>query len=763
MPVTRERRPIGDFERDAKKYHLLLLALQGATSEIRTLEREGGLGIDQVLERMLPDLAKALNAAQAFVAVLHEEQGNSKWFDLTAAYPKKELRGCHLPCSGVLQQIVSDEHPRVIDSFEQPSAPIPGLELLGATSAVVVVLRTAGRVRVVGICNKADPDLGLFLAADRMALDYLVELVAIGARVGERRSQELKQIQKTSAAISSELDLNELLLAIVNGAADIFGAPAVSLMLWDEAKENLVIEASHGLSDEYFKQQCVPKDKVLSAIPLAGEPRPIVTPDLRATPFGRRDLIECELLCSVLTAPLLASHKMIGILNVYSKGKPRQFSPDEVELAEIVANQAAIAIYNARLYSEALQRQRHFETVARITPIIGATLDPDEVVRAILTETLRVIGRARQGCMLHYDSETGGLIFSPASFEFFHIDVPQEQGRTRVRADEKSIAGRVARTGRPANVPDIRAHSDYLQLVSSTRSELCVPIKVQDDLLGVLELESDQANAFTNDDERLLRALADQVAVALKKAQEHSQLLKTQHELAANVAIDWMGLLGSNLAHTVNQRTWEIEGKVYLLRQSLNPLKTNIERWLDEIEEATRQLKALPIAGKSSARPGPGEGTASIDKVLAECVPRWCEKYYPDVELHLELNCGAETLVPVEQGWLEIPLEKLVNNALKAMSWKGQLTVRSERYGGSVEVQVQDTGKGIPEEIVKEYLLQRPVPRTTSREGSGLGLLIARKVLEAYGGDLKLLHTVPGKGTTFVFHLPVAQPASGGG
>ncbi len=158
MPITRERRLISDFERDARKYALLLLALQRATREIRAVEQGEQLGMDQVLERLLPDLAKALNAVQAFVAVLHQERGTGEWFELTAVYPHKELQGGRLPCSGVLQQIVRDGRPRVIDSFEEPSAPVPGFELFEATSAVLVVLRTTGHVRVVGICNTANPD-----------------------------------------------------------------------------------------------------------------------------------------------------------------------------------------------------------------------------------------------------------------------------------------------------------------------------------------------------------------------------------------------------------------------------------------------------------------------------------------------------------------------------------------------------------------------------------------------------------------------------
>jgi GAF domain-containing protein len=129
-------------------------------------------------------------------------------------------------------------------------------------------------------------------------------------------------------------------------------------MLWDAVEENLVIMASKGLSDEYVLQQRIPKERVYAAAAPNGKFRPLVTPDLRLDPFGQPDLIESERLCSVLSTPLLISGELIGVLNIYSKDRPRVFSSDEIELAEIFANQAAIAIQNARLRGRELEGLR---------------------------------------------------------------------------------------------------------------------------------------------------------------------------------------------------------------------------------------------------------------------------------------------------------------------------------------------------------------------------------------------------------------------
>jgi len=191
MSIPREAPVPSDSLREAKKYHILLLALERATGEIRAMERRGRPDIDEVLDSLLPDLAKALNAEQAFVALLREDEvAGEKWLELTVARPRENLRGHRLECAGRLQQLIEDGKPKVIDPLgEESPGPILGLEVFEATSAVLVRMLSADQVRVVGICNKNDPELGPYLAADGRALNSLIELVAIGARIGEQLSR----------------------------------------------------------------------------------------------------------------------------------------------------------------------------------------------------------------------------------------------------------------------------------------------------------------------------------------------------------------------------------------------------------------------------------------------------------------------------------------------------------------------------------------------------------------------------------------------
>jgi serine phosphatase RsbU (regulator of sigma subunit) len=362
MPIPREEVVQSDASRDAQRYYRLLTTLRAATQQIRDLER-GSPDIDQILGRLLPDLAGALNAQQAFAAILRLGSEGERWFEVTAAYPRDDLRGQYIALNTWLSEVVDKGRPFSCVSLEDSAQePVKGLELFGARSTIVVRMQGArGDTRIVGICDERDRSFGPFLASDREALDNIVELVAIGARVGERHSLELESIQETSTAMSAVLDLDKLLPLIALKATEVFHAPASSLMLWDNKRENLVIEKGHGLSPGYMSALRIPRARVESKQKADGSYHPAVI-DLRREPLADPELVSQEGLCQVLSAPLTINGELRGVLNSYCKEPagepPRVFTRYEMDLIKIFANHAAVAIENARLHREEIRRQR---------------------------------------------------------------------------------------------------------------------------------------------------------------------------------------------------------------------------------------------------------------------------------------------------------------------------------------------------------------------------------------------------------------------
>ncbi len=373
---------LNDSLRDAFRYRLLVAEL---SEVMEHFQPEGGkepANIEEALARMLSQLCEALNGEQAFIAEVTETGDDQEpRIEVSAAYPSKKLEHRRLPWTPVFEKLLKKQRSMVVGGYlESQQGKVSGLELFGATSAVLVRLKPADKQRIIGICNRRKAYLGPFLAADRMILETLTDLFTFGIDIGERRRQELETIQRTALRISTELTLEELLPEIAANTGRIFHAP-VSLMLWDENRTHMVIRASVGLSEPYLRQ-AIPQRRVEAGLAEMGKQLSRVTADLRSDPYGNPDLILREGLRGVLSAVLKVGENLVGILNIYSKDPARRFDRHDIELAEIFASQAAIAIRNASL------RKRVAEDGKKAANLVRSSTDLKELVSFLIDEVV---------------------------------------------------------------------------------------------------------------------------------------------------------------------------------------------------------------------------------------------------------------------------------------------------------------------------------------------------------------------------------------
>ena len=120
MPVVTHLPTSSDSQREALKYHRLLLAIERVSAEVRQMEERGRPDLEDVLGRLLPDLAFALNAESAFVAQVHADT-KRRWLELTATHPDQRLQGNELPWSPLIQRLIEDGRPKVFDPLGEDS------------------------------------------------------------------------------------------------------------------------------------------------------------------------------------------------------------------------------------------------------------------------------------------------------------------------------------------------------------------------------------------------------------------------------------------------------------------------------------------------------------------------------------------------------------------------------------------------------------------------------------------------------------------
>lgn len=402
----------------------------------------------------------------------------------------------------------------------------------------------------------------------RFTVDELtnIELYANQAAVAIRNAQlfqaeqqhakTLEAIQSTSAAVSAVLELNVLLPMISEKASEIFNAPATSLMLWDESKENLVIKAAFGLSEQYKQNQRIHYkivDKLVSNMGL--EPQVF---DIFHKPIGDPKLVEKEGLYSVLVAPLTIAEELIGILNIYSKNKSRLFEEKEKELAKVFANHASLALGNARMMEQIRNARDAAKIVAQVT------------VLEELNTTLVSIAKGTQKALscdvvtlYCYDPEHDVFAFPPTM-----IGVKEENMVLKLgRVTEGSVVRKILALPEPHIAKD--SSTDQIMRGSfvsreNIKSSIGIPLQVGELKIGVMFVNFRSPHRFTADEITNIELFSNQAAVAIRNAQLYEQMQERAEALQAlnHAGQAITGTLELNkILNSIVEQAWHLVGR----------------------------------------------------------------------------------------------------------------------------------------------------------------------------------------------------------
>ena len=254
-------------------------------------------------------------------------------------------------------------------------------------------------------------------------------------------------------------------------------------------------------------------------------------------PSKRRGSIERrEKIASSAAIPLIVAKKNVGVIFINFR-QPQKFDAPQKELIQSLANYAAIAINNAELFERASERRiRELEQLQEIDRRISASLDLQDVLDKILDAATEQIAAEDASILL---LNPDGRTLRTAAAHGPHQDISTKQV---VSLDEdKGIAGWVFRNQQPVcvgNMPQSEWRTLYIPVSGDALSELDVPILYQDRAIGVIRLLSPVMEAFSSDDQHFLEVLAGQVAVAIKNAEQYSELQESKAWVEALREID---------------------------------------------------------------------------------------------------------------------------------------------------------------------------------------------------------------------------------
>lgn len=402
-------------------------------------------------------------------------------------------------------------------------------------------------------------------------------------------------------------------------------------------------------------------------------------------------------------------------------------------------------------------RQNQLLRLVELSLILNSTLDLNELLQQI-TETATELLDCEASSILLYDEKNPRLYFAAATgsdpAELAKIPVPIEG----------SLAGTIFRTNQPMILNDVGQDPRHYTLVSDkvkfkTRTLLGVPMPIKDRVMGVLEAINKRDGTFTERDVAILSVTAAHAAIAinnarllhatrqaLKQVQQANEVKNNFLALASHELRTPLGIImgySQFLKEDTKDAASELAGQVLNAARQMRSI-------LDEMSNLT-MLKADTMSLKPQRVPMQDVLTFACEgiKEIASTRDQGLVFAFPEEPFHVDVDIDKTSLA----------FTNLLNNAIRFSPQGSIITVGTLAQGDSVLAWVQDQGIGIPadklEKIFEEFYQIEP-PNTRHYGGLGIGLPIARGIIEAQDGKIWAESEGPGKGTTFKVTLPKA-------
>jgi signal transduction histidine kinase len=580
---------------------------------------------------------------------------------------------------------------------------------------------------------------------------------------------------KASQAISAELEVSKLTETLMPLLIEHAGAERGCLVLLDGDGFSIEAEISvgagrqrapFGADDGEFRPTTGVPESILRYVRRTGE-KVLLDDARRSETFGSDEYVAAHQPKSVLCLPVTrhdeSSGKLYGMFYLENNLTAGAFSPDRLRILQLLAAQTAVSLENAGLYREAqlLSDARRYVTQLKqlndVAIAVNSALSLDEVAY-IVTERMReLIGAHQAVTSLTVDQKWGQAINAVSMSDKYARWRDYEGAPTG-----EGIYKLVCRANKPMRLTQEeltehaawRGFGEHQDAHPPIRGWLAAPLVGHDGKnLGLIQLSDKYDGEFTERDEALLVQLAQLIAVHVENASLYEEVqreVRTREELMAVVSHDLRSPLSSiTLSAELldmmagNENSQEVAERADVIRRNAEHMDRLINDLLDlgaiDTGSFTLQLdhchpEQLVEEALDAQQPQARRQGLTLDAEVAPGLPA--------------TRCDHDRVLQI--------FSNLIGNAIKFTPEGGRVTVGAEPHPTGVRFFVRDTGPGISEDELSKIFESYWQAKKTPRMGVGLGLSIAKGLVEAHGGEI-WVESELGEGTTFFFTLPVTD------
>ncbi|HVM70623.1 MAG TPA: GAF domain-containing protein [Anaerolineales bacterium] len=576
----------------------------------------------------------------------------------------------------------------------------------------------------------------------------------------ERRARQLSILNDITRQLTGTLETEPLLQKILDSAVSILNCEAGSLFLVDETTNELVFKATAGPVAQYLVGQ-----HLASGTGIVGEAvqtgQAVISNNVQqaSTWFASTDKATGFVTRSILAVPMQVKESVIGVLEVINRKDGLPFVEDDQNLLSAFGGQAAVAIDNARLYTltdqELNARVEELSVMQRIDRELNASLDVRRAMRLTLEWAMRQSG-ADSG-LIGILQDKGMRLMAQQGYE----EIEQTYKETLMPLEQLAMHSAVE-TGQPQRIAlDEKAPG----LLAGASTQTVIPIRREAIVIGLIVLESRQAETQSAETLAFLSRLSDHAAIAIANAQLYQEVQ------AANEA---KSEFVSFVAHELKNPMTSIKGYSELLAKgAVGPITDMQANFLATIRSNVERMSTLVSDLNDNSKIEAGRLRLDFKAIeLAGVVDEVMRSTKRQLE---DKKQTAILLIPpkLPNVWADPTrlaqiIVNLVSNANKYTPEGGSITIGAEKSANQwdpagaalvVHIWVKDNGIGISLEDQKKIFqkfFRSEDSKARESPGTGLGLNITRSLIEMMGGRV-WFESEFRQGTTFHFTVPVAE------
>ena len=493
--------------------------------------------IQDALESSLEALASVMNLLCGWVVLLDDAEGArlAASYNLPPELSAEQWVSMKTPCSclkllkeGQLKSAVNIVECQQLQKIADLNYPY----IHHASIPINAGNKILGNLNLVPLSDSTftEGQLRLFTTIGEQ-IGVAVERALLHEEVKAHHIKEQEALLELSQALLGETKAQAVTELVVHMAAEVLNVEFAALALVDAKGESVSVCATVGWPDNIIPQlQSIPFETVPALSDAIRTRQPVLIPDeLHETRFRTPTfLMQMEFISSMIV-PIVAGGKAIGGLIVNSRAS-RAWSEDEIRLLALIANQAAIAIDNTRLFESLTNEQDRLVLLHHLSLELATSLKPGKVADRALQAATNILGVIKGDILT---LEEGGRLRLLAVTGYDHETVDAINHRLNWDVS-RGVTGRVVRTREAIIIPDVSQDADWVPFIGLddwVRSMLSVPLVAGDIVIGALNLLSEELDFFKIEDLPLILSIATPLALSLQNTRLHESLHQRLKEL----------------------------------------------------------------------------------------------------------------------------------------------------------------------------------------------------------------------------------------